>query len=219
MTDRDRETWPPGAHPDDETLSAELDGDLEPQRAEALRAHLAECATCRDRRAQLAAVVAGLAELGRVEPERDLWPAIAAGRPAPRRGWRERLRRWWLAPAAAAVGAAAALLLVWWLGGPAAPEGGGPAGPGRALAEVQQAEQTYARAIASLESALAEQQPMADPAVRRTIEQGLAEIDQTLERCRRALRRRPHDLAAHQTLLAAYQHKVDFLTELVGESL
>jgi len=132
----------------------------------------------------------------------------------------ERLRRWWVVPAAAAVGAAAALLLVW---PPGSPPGQRPGGqierPVKALSAVIRAEQTYVEAIASLKKALQGTETGYGPQVRRTVEQGLADIDRTIERCRQALRRDPSDLGAHEVMLAAYQHEVDFLTELLGESL
>ena len=45
MTD-DRTLPPDAEHPDEELLSAYLDGVLEPLEAEAVRAHLATCPSC-----------------------------------------------------------------------------------------------------------------------------------------------------------------------------
>ena len=132
----------------------------------------------------------------------------------------ERLRRWWVVPAAAAVGAAAALLLVWLPGSPPGQRPGGQIErPVKALSAVIRAEQTYVEAIASLKKALQGTETGYGPQVRRTVEQGLADIDRTIERCRQALRRDPSALGAHEVMLAAYQHEADFLTELLGESL
>jgi hypothetical protein len=202
-----------------EELSALLDGDLEPARAAELRAHAADCPACCRVTAELRAVRGGLQELGGADlgaaaQERDLWADI-------RRAHRREVnpgfwRRYWLAPAGALVGAAAAALLVWLLVLPGARPG---APPVEALAAVLDAERTYQQAIAGLEGALTERPDGYDSQAQRTIQQGLADIDTVIARCREALRAAPEDLGAHRAMLAAYQHKVDFLSELVGEAL
>jgi len=219
MSAQDKHT----ACPTDEVLSALLDGDLAPELEAELGAHLEGCAACRQAQDDLVAMVGGLSGLAEAEPDRDLWPAIQREHDRQSEsgdgllGW---LKRFWALPAMAAAGAAAALLVVWMLGtpgtGPVDPTQGKPV---KALAAVLQAEQTYADAVAALESELSVDKPGFSPQVQTTIEQGLADIDKTLERCRQALRTAPEDLGAHQAMLAAYQHKVDFLTELLGETL
>lgn len=208
--------------PNDEELSALLDGDLEPDRQAELDAHLEDCSTCQQARDALAALVTDLGGLAEAEPDRDLWPAIQrahehqAAEAGGLMGW---LRRFWALPAMAAAGATAALLIVWMVGGPGGVAPTPTGKPLKALAAVQNAEQTYVDAVAALERELMTDKQNFSPEVQATIEQGLADIDKTLDRCRQALRAAPEDLGAHQAMLAAYQHKVDFLTELLGETM
>jgi hypothetical protein len=93
------------------------------------------------------------------------------------------------------------------------------AGPIEALQAVADAELNYRQAIGSLEQALGPQRGRWSQQTRDVVEHGLAEIDKTLEKCRTALKNNPADLEAQETMLAAYQHKVDFLTDLVAESM
>jgi len=200
-----------------EELSALLDGDLASDRAEALGAHLASCAACRRLEDELRALRGGLGALREVTPGRDLWADIRRARRrelgAERGGF---WRRFWLAPAGALAGAAAAALALWLALGPGEPAARPPV---EAMVAVLEAERTYQTAIAGLESALAEPGSGFDSEARRTIRQGLADIDAVIARCREALRAAPEDLGAHRAMLAAYQHKVDFLSDLVGEAL
>jgi anti-sigma factor RsiW len=206
-------------HSPAEELSAFLDGDLETTRRAEVASHLEGCADCRKVVEELRSLAAGLRTLAQVDPERDLWPRLRRTleqRPDPS-GWR---RLWWI-PAAAVAGAAAALLVVVFAvrsGGPGGPTGKAR-GPATALQAVVNAEIDYRNAIADLETALARERPAFSPEVEKTVHAGLAEIDATVERCRRALASDPKNLEAHETLLAAYGHKVDLLTDLVGASI
>jgi hypothetical protein len=78
---------------------------------------------------------------------------------------------------------------------------------------------TYQEAIAGLEGSLLDGQTGLPEETRATIRKGLDDIDAVIARCRQALSDAPEDLQAHRAMLAAYQHKVDFLTELTGEAL
>src|SRR5581483_2823928 len=72
-------------------LSAYLDGDMKPQAAELVRAHLDGCAACARAADELRAIVAGARSLERPEPPPTLWPAIEgalAEREAPLLDWR-----------------------------------------------------------------------------------------------------------------------------------
>ena len=203
-----------------EELSAYLDGDIEAARAGEVAAHLEGCAACRDVLAHLQAMTAGLKVLGDEVPARDLWRGVerslAAKRPV-RSGW---WRRFWMVPASAVAGAAAALLVLLLVSEqPPAGSSREPAGPVQALQAVAEAEVNYRNAVASLQQALREGEPGWSPETRAVIEQGLADIDRTIARCRTALEDNPLDMEAQETMLAAYQHKVDFLTELVSDTL
>ena len=92
-------------------------------------------------------------------------------------------------------------------------------GPLSALQAVQQAELEYRGAIAELQKALKQTRVDWSPEVQKTITQGLSEIDRVVEKCKSAAASDPADLAKHKAVLAAYQYKVDLLTELVAQSL
>jgi predicted anti-sigma-YlaC factor YlaD len=195
----------------EEMLSASLDGDLKAIEAQRVEAHLAECDTCRAARDGLRALRVGLAGLADVEPSRDMWAEISVRHNQDRR---PRLRWAWLGVAAAAA-AAILLILV-----PGEPEGTGDREIQRAYASVVAAERTYIESIAALEDAVGDQAVATlNPEARAAVEQGLAQIDDTIRQCRKALDAVPNDLGAHRMLLAAYQRKVDLLTELVDQSL
>lgn len=85
----------------------------------------------------------------------------------------------------------------------------------KALLSVKSAEQTYAFAIGELEAMLAGQRSGLSPRTVLAIEQGLGEIERVVERCRQVLRSDPSSLEAHRVLLAAYQQKVDLLSEVL----
>jgi len=94
-------------------LSAYLDGDMKPQAAELMRAHLDGCAACARAAAELRAIVAGARSLERPEPPPTLWPAIEgalAEREAPLLDWRRIFVRGFAVGGLA--GAAVVILLV-----------------------------------------------------------------------------------------------------------
>ncbi|MBN2493304.1 MAG: zf-HC2 domain-containing protein [Deltaproteobacteria bacterium] len=205
-------------HVEPEELSAHLDGDLDSGREREIEAHLEACEACRRVAAEIGQLKGGLAALGAVEPGRDLWPGVQAALAPRTRSW---WRRFWMLPVAAAAGAAAAILVALLLGRSAiepAPRTE-PAGALQALQAVAQAEIQYRKAIDALSGALGAQRSRVGPQTRALIVRGLAEIDATIERCRAALAEDPFDLEAQETMLAAYQHEVDLLTDMVAESL
>jgi hypothetical protein len=153
----------------------------------------------------LRALRGDLSKLADVEPQRDLYPPPAVS------WW----RRFWVVPAAAVAGAAAALLIVFVVGRPVDK----PAGPLTALETVAKAEVEYKNAIEALETAVKTSEPGWSPETKAVVEQGLAQMNQTIERCRTALKQNQRDPDAQEALLTAYQYKVDFLTDLVADSL
>jgi anti-sigma factor RsiW len=197
----------------EETLSAHLDGDLEAGAAAQVEAHLDACASCRAVLADLEALRGALAGLGDVEPAHDLWGAISVRHHEEANRRRARLRWLWPSLAMAAAAAFALVVLV--------PRGEPPASRIEvAYQSVVDAEGTYIESIAALEEAVAGDAVVTlTPEARAAIEQGLAQIDATIALCRRELDTAPHDFGAHRTLLAAYQRKVDLLTELVDQSI
>ncbi len=63
-------------------LSEVLDGELAESERAAFEAHVAGCASCREELAELRRLVEAARALPAREPERDLWPALAAALPA-----------------------------------------------------------------------------------------------------------------------------------------
>ena len=194
-------------------LSAHLDGDLQTDEAQRVEAHLADCDSCRVVHQQLSTLRADLSSLADVEPTHDLWPEISI------RHNSEERRPWlrWIWPALAATAAAAMLIFV------VLPREGPETTPAKivqAYASVVAAEHTYTDSITALENAVGDRTVATlSPKARTAIEQGLAQIDETILLCRTELEGAPHDIGAHRALLAAYQRKVDLLTELVDRSM
>jgi len=194
-----------------EELSAFIDGDVEESRAREIQGHLDECQACSNAAEDLRALKSDLSALADAEPQRNLWPAVQRAREPSVSWW----RRFWMVPAAAVAGAAAALLIVFVVGRPVDK----PAGPLSAMETVAKAEVEYRNAIAALETAVKTSQPRWSPETKAVVDQGLAQMNQTIDRCRTALKQNQSDPEAQEALLTAYQYKVDFLTDLVAESL
>jgi hypothetical protein len=203
-------------HPSTEELSAYVDRDLDAEAEGRARTHLQACAACRRVVDDLGALRQKLAALGEVEPPHDLFAPIAKACAAEQRAsfW-ERLRRAWMIPAGALAGATAAFLAVWFWAQPARKGPEPAARPDRALQAVARAESVYRRAIAVLEKAMAAERPSLGAKAVAGLRNGLADVDRAIERCRALLRESPGSIDAHQAVLAAYQHKVDLLNEIV----
>ncbi len=222
-------------------LSAYLDGDMKPQAAELVRAHLDACAACARAADELRAIVAGARSLERPEPPPTLWPAIEgalAETEAPLLDWRRIFVRGFAFGGLA--GAAVVILLVvglgplghrlWpsaWTGRATAPaavdeaSGGAPAVAVDPLLqeaenELETAAASYERSIAKLRSLLARmEEPRWSPDARSRFRERLARIDDAIERSRAAARSTPGDSAGNEILFAAYRSKIDFLAEAV----
>ena len=72
------------------------------------------------------------------------------------------------------------------------------------------------RRLAVAATAFASQKEHLAPQAFETIQKGLAETEQVVERCRQAIRANPGSLEPRQVMLAAYQQKVDLLTEVLS---
>lgn len=181
-------------------LSDYLDGALDPDECSVLEIHLAECDACRNTLAELREVVAGAQALEPVEPDRDLWPMIAA------RIEREREVQLPLAGQAQHQGmrrlsftipqlAAAAVVLVlasagtaWMLlaGETAAPMAS--ASPAGSIVPVSATDATSGDAdLAQLEAALAGAEAQLDPATVAVLRRNLLIIEQALVEAQAAL--------------------------------
>jgi hypothetical protein len=203
-----------------EELSAFVDSDLEAGRKTAVAAHIESCAECKNEVEALMGLKSGLANLASAEPSRDLWPAVQrAAAEKPQSALASWLKRFWMVPTASLAGAAAALLVVMLVSGTPQPGPEEPKGKMSALASVQKAEVDYRNAIAALEGEFHSESPDWSPEVKQVVVDSLAEIDRSIEKCRVAMGENPDDREAQEAILTAYQHKVDFLTELVAESM
>jgi hypothetical protein len=199
-----------------------------------MEAHLAGCAECRQTLADLRDIVARAHGLGPSEPERDLWPDIAAALGRPQviafPGTRRSPAPRGLFLTAPQLAAAAAVLVLlsgvatWWAG-----PGLGARGPGRGGAEpsvpaagvpVTPAAQALgpgpdlARELASLEAALLQARSRLDPNTVRILEKNLGVIERAIAESRLALEVDPGNEYLRQHLDRAYRDKVNFLREV-----
>jgi anti-sigma factor RsiW len=221
-------------------LSEYVDGSLDAGEALALEAHLPGCANCAETLAALRTVAKRAAELPSREPERDLWPAIAARlspRRAPRSSLADFMRDLFEGFTARRLSfsvpqlAAASLALVLVSGGavwiafrarPAATPVTAPApgpvaqqptlAPGATSVGFEQ----YDSAIAELESVLAQRRTSLDTSTVRVVEQNLAAIDRAIAEARRALAADPTDPYLHDHLANTMRRKMGLLRRLTA---
>jgi len=88
-----------------------------------------------------------------------------------------------------------------------------------AVVAVQRAESAYREAIDALESAVHNEKPEFEPETMAIVTESLHEVEAAIDRSRRAVKRDPGNVEAVRTLLAAYQEKVDLLTELLEQRI
>ncbi|MCP4606473.1 MAG: hypothetical protein GY847_39195 [Proteobacteria bacterium] len=209
----------------DEELSAFLEGNLDTTLQDELKNHLDNCKLCQTALSEIEEITVGLATLGDEKPPEHLWSKIeqehAGHTTVPLtvqlRHWWE---KWWTMPAVA-IGAAAATTLVLTYSTPSEIESPKESQitQARALDSVMSAEQVYTAAIDSLEKSLSQKRPDFNSDTQKVIDQSLVDINTAIERCRMAISRDPNNIEAHRTALAAYQQKVDLLTDLVVDPL
>jgi hypothetical protein len=199
-----------------------VDGTLDLESQSQLAAHCRTCAACRGLLDDLKEIRAAVAALDRHTPSPELWRAIAAKTrlasseraSSPKRssrfGWRQ------LAAAAALVmvlGAAA-----WYAAGTRSRPNADAASNlvRNAVSELQQAEQHYQNAIASLEQLTVARDTALDPAVAADIAESLKSIDRAIADSRAALKSDPNSFVAQTSLLEALRMKVALLQETVS---
>jgi anti-sigma factor RsiW len=214
-------------------LSEYLDGELPENERIALEAHLGGCSQCSAVLEDLRGVVRQARALTPLQPEDDLWPAIArrigATPPAGSeivdlKSRRSTLRRWTFSlPQLAAAGIALMTLsggAVWLLNQPAKP--GALAAvdtiPSRETPVVTvgirpNASQSYAAAVADLERVLAEGRGKLDPTTIKVIEQNLAAIDRAIAEAQRALDADSANLYLNTHLAETMRQKLELLRQ------
>lgn len=202
----------------DETLSAYIDGDLAPHDADAIRDHLSTCAVCREAREELTAIHAELSTSASDIAAPDLWNDIAKNVVPPVSKHR---RAVWLPLGLSVAVAAAAVLVIIRFGTPRPEETDSSPQPDTlsAVREVQRAEDAYRQAIGTLEHAMAGEQSSFDPKTMAIVTESLEEVEAAIERSRTAMQRDPGNVEAIRTLLAAYQQKVDLLTDMLEQQI
>jgi anti-sigma factor RsiW len=226
-------------HPEETAINDYVDEALDPGARAELERHLASCASCRQRIADLREIVTVSSTLDDREPPVRGWSRLEraiALEPARTAGWTWRepfrsasagskaARYTWLAMAAAVVLAAAAGLRYAPFG--ARPGAAANAGAGVATAanrastdaletEMLQAEQHYENAIKGLEQIASADQGTLDPRTAATLQSNLAVIDQAIGESRAAVRAQPASEPAQQSLIENFRTKVALLQDTV----
>lgn len=214
-------------------LSEYLDGELPENERIALEAHLSECRQCSAVLEDLRLVVRQAQTLTPIQPEDDLWPAIARriGATPPvgsgtvdLKARRTTIRRWTFSlPQLAAAGLALMTLsggAVWLLNQPAKP--GALAAvdtvpsretPVATVGLRRNASQSYAAAVADLERVLAEGRGKLDTTTVKVIEKNLAAIDRAIAEAQRALDADSANLYLNTHLAETMRRKLDLLRQ------
>ncbi len=201
-----------------------------------VEAHLRECASCRDLKADLQRIRTAAGELPMAPVPRRVWTTVSArlsaegARESRRPGllqflvgnWRLRL----------AWGGALALVVVLFLVvlprlSPAPQQAAkAPAGPPvhandaelvqSVESELQLAEQHYEKAIAGLEQIAKAGEGTLDPQIAATLQKNLGVVDQAIHDSRMALQAQPANEVAQESLFEAFRRKVSVLQETVS---
>ena len=212
-------------------LSEYLDGELSAEERTELEDHLRHCVTCGAALADLKRIVRRARALDDRQPERDLWPGIAARIGVPAAAATDageiRLagrtpRRWTFSlPQLAAAGIALMALsgAAAWLLHPAGtavvvtrqpsppvvvPVAAGPARP---------AERSYDVAVAELQQVLTQNRGRLDTTTVRVIEQNLATIDRAIAQAQRAVAADSANIYLNSHLAETMRRKLELLRQ------
>lgn len=220
-------------HPGETRLNDYLDGELEARDEAEVRAHLAECASCRIELDRLGAVLDAAARLSdSIEPRRDLWSAIDAridsAGSADLDAWRAKksgalwAHRYELAAAAAVLvlfASTGTFFLVRDDGSApiAALEQG--AAPTTTPSPVQLAsmpgQADYVAAIQELDTLLRQREGQLDPQTAEVVRRNMAIIDQAIRDAQSALAADPANGDLNRAVSAAYKTKINLLRRAV----
>jgi len=210
-------------------VSEYVDGTLDERRAAELERHLDSCEECRELSRDFQGIVREARDMKTVTPPDTAWEKISGAlagpqieEPAGRAVRRARpSRAFFLSRHPLWSAAAAALVLV--VGGLALIQpwrSNLSPGPGSAdkytLAKLDEAKGYYRQAIKALGEAAAAQKGALDPKLAAAFDKNLAMMDASIEACQQAVRRDPGNLGNQNFLLAAYQDKVELLTDLIA---
>lgn len=189
----------------EQMLAAREAKQLPHRERQALSAHLAGCPSCRKLANAVEAGRAAMQSLPPAAPPPSLRRAVVSGQ---RRVVRRRL-----APVAVALATATAALL-WWTTRPAPAPEPDPAMT-ESLSRLAEARREYEKAIAELEAEVDRQSDTWPPEVRDTYETNIAIIDDAIADTQAAAEAHGHP-EGMRFVLAAYEQKVDLLTEAAG---
>lgn len=210
-------------------VSEYVDGVLDERRSAELERHLDSCEECRELLQDFQGIVREARDMKTVTPPDTAWEKISGAlagprieEPAGRAVRRERpARAFFLSRHPLWSAAAAALVLV--VGGLALLQpwrSGLPPGPDSAdkytLAKLDEAKGYYRQAIKAMGEAVTAQNGSLDPKLAAAFNKNLALVDASIEACQQAVRRDPGNLDTQNFLLAAYQDKVELLTNLIA---
>ena len=212
-------------------LSQYLDGELSAEERTALEGHLRHCLACGAALADLKRIVGRARALDDRQPERDLWPGIAAriGLPAAAatEGTEVRLARrtpgrWTFSlPQLAAAGIALMALsgAAAWLLHPAgtAMVVTSPSTPPVvmpvALGPARRTERSYDLAVAELQQVLTQNRGRLDTTTVRVIEQNLATIDRAIAQAQRAVAADSANIYLNSHLAETMRRKLELLRQ------
>ena len=210
-------------------LSEYMDGDLTSEEAEALEAHLLECADCGKALHDLRVVVARAGQVIDRPPVNDLWPGIAAQIAATEQGGgveiRPKRRLSFSIPQLAAASVAlmlmsAGTMYVMLNGRPDAAVATNAVEQrvqGPAVTNVgARTAGNYSAAIDELESALKDGRTQLDSSTVRVLETNLRAIDVAIADARQALSRDPDNQYLNRYLDQTMQRKVQLLRRATG---
>lgn len=193
----------------DETLSAYVDGDLDPAKAAEVRAAEASAPELADRVEAIRQMKQAAPELVG-EPPRDLWPEIRrqlrkSARSEPWwKAWLEPRRVGWVAAPMVAMAAWMMVVL---------PEAE-PEDP--AEAALAQARTLYKSAITELEAQVDERMAKLDPETRSELAQSLKVVDDAIARAEAVLEGPSRDAYAHHMVQDLYEEKVRVLRSVLS---
>jgi hypothetical protein len=209
-------------------ISESVDGNLSPERAERLDAHVGGCEPCRKLRDDFAAIREGAGALEEQTPSENVWNRIQSSMTTDRIAERSpRIRTAWLPPFGSrlrpvlASGFVLILILAAVFFGlrqfGIRPANGGLDSSQRfALSKLKEAEGHYTKAIEALSAAVSAREADFDPQILTVFQNNLTVVNQSIEACRQAVLNHPNDFYTRNFLLAAYQEKTDLLNELMA---
>ncbi|HVZ21143.1 MAG TPA: zf-HC2 domain-containing protein [Vicinamibacterales bacterium] len=209
-------------------IGGALDGALDAGAQAALEAHLATCEVCRGVQADLQRIRLLAGTLEEVPPPPEVWPRIAAAIEAERhagwRVWRRQQRTRLLAAAAVVLLVAGGTWFAWRRLTPApaartvaAERAATNAQTTAAVeSEIQQAEDHYNKAIATLQQAATSGSGTLDAQTTAVLQTNLGVIDTAIGESRQALHADPSNEVARQSLFDALRSKVALLEDTVA---